>query len=72
MAASSRGYSENVQEPFPTYRPTAVDDVEIPSSAPRPNTPQEKVRYPKNLEKITSTLLELVGDHRFKFGFPNF
>lgn len=63
MAVSSRGYSENFQEPFPTrdYRPSGADYVDIHSAVPPPRRPQEKaIRYPNNLEKITSTLLELV------------
>lgn len=63
MAVSSRGYSENFQEPFQTrdYRPSGADYVDIRSSVPPLRVPQEKaIRYPNNLEKITSTLLELV------------
>lgn len=64
MTVSSRGYSENFQEPFQTrdYRPAGEQLVDIRSSVPPPHMlPQEKaVRYTNNLDKITSTLLELV------------
>lgn len=63
MAVSSGGYAENFQEPFQTrdYRPIGGGYVDIRSSVPPPRMPQEKaIRYPNNLEKITSTLLELV------------
>lgn len=60
---SPRGYSESFQEPFQTrdYRRAGEELVDIRSPVPPPHMPQEKaIRYANNLEKITSTLLELV------------